>query len=152
DPPEPVDRAVITHGHSDHARPGHRRVLATPETALILRARLGDESFGSLEALELGHELRIGDVKVRFLPAGHVLGSAQVVLEHAGLRIVVSGDYKRRRDPTCAAFEPCPCDVFVTEATFGLPVFRHPPDTTEIARVLHARDENPERSILIGVY
>jgi putative mRNA 3-end processing factor len=85
-------------------------------------------------------------------PAGHILGSAQVVLEHGGCRAVISGDYKRRFDPTCPPFTPVKCDVFVTEATFGLPVFRHPPDKGEIAKVLHARELFPDRSVLIGVY
>ena len=89
---------------------------------------------------------------MRLVPAGHVLGSAQVVLEWRGSRVVVSGDYKRRRDPTCAAFEPVPCDVFVTEATFGLPVFRHPPDTEEIGRLLHALRAVSGARALVGVY
>jgi putative mRNA 3-end processing factor len=85
-------------------------------------------------------------------PAGHVLGSAQIVLEHKGTRIVVSGDYKRRPDPTCPPFEPVPCDVFVTEATFGLPVFCHPPDREEIAKVMASLRLFPERAHVIGVY
>ena len=85
-------------------------------------------------------------------PAGHVLGSAQVVIEYAGTRVVVSGDYKRGPDPTCAAFEPVPCDLFVTEATFGLPVFRHPPPEAEIARLLHSVALFPERCHLVGAY
>jgi putative mRNA 3-end processing factor len=89
---------------------------------------------------------------VRFVPAGHILGSAQIVLEHAGQRVVVSGDYKRRRDPTCAPFEPVPCDVFITEATFGLPVFRHPPAEDEIARLLESLRLFPDRAHLVGVY
>ena len=132
DPPRPVARAVITHGHADHARAGHAAVLTTTETAAIMRARWGAEAAGTIETLAYGEERAIGGVRVRLLPAGHMLGSAQVVLEHGGRRVVVSGDYKRRPDPTCAPFEPVPCDVFVTEATFGLPVFRHPPDDDEI--------------------
>jgi putative mRNA 3-end processing factor len=86
------------------------------------------------------------------LPAGHVLGSAQIVLEYRGSRAVVSGDYKRRADPTCVAFEVCRCDLFITEATFGLPVFRHPPDRGEIDRLLHSLSLFPERCHLVGVY
>ena len=89
---------------------------------------------------------------VRLVPAGHVLGSAQIVLEYRNTRIVVSGDYKRRPDPTCAPFEPCACDVFITEATFGLPVFRHPPDSQEIDKLLHSLALFPERCHLVGVY
>jgi putative mRNA 3-end processing factor len=86
------------------------------------------------------------------VPAGHVLGSAQIVLEHAGERVVVSGDYKRRPDPTCPPFEPVACDLFVTEATFGLPVFRHPPIQDEIARLLDAREAGQGRAVLVGAY
>ncbi|HYF88110.1 ligase-associated DNA damage response exonuclease [Azospirillum sp.] len=152
DPVRPVERAVVTHGHSDHARPGNRHVLATPGTLAIMRQRMGAGVGGSLQALEYGETLRIGDVDVRLVPAGHVLGSAQVVLEHAGSRVVVSGDYKRRLDRTCAPFEPVPCDVFVTEATFGLPVFRHPPDLGEVGKLLHSMELFPERSHVVGVY
>src|SRR5262249_8594883 len=89
---------------------------------------------------------------VRLAPAGHVLGSAQIVLEYRGTRVVVSGDYKRRPDPTCAPFEPCACDVFITEATFGLPVFHHPPDVGEIDKLLHSLALFPECCLLVGVY
>jgi putative mRNA 3-end processing factor len=152
DPVLPVRRAVITHGHGDHARPGNGQVLATPETLAVMRRRLGAEAGGALEALPYRQPLRLGDVTLRLLPAGHVLGSAQVVLEHGGTRVIVSGDYKRRFDPTCAPFEPEACDVFVTEATFGLPVFRHPPDTQEIEKLLHSMRRYPERCHLVGVY
>jgi putative mRNA 3-end processing factor len=149
DPVRAVDRAVITHGHSDHARPGHGAVLATAETLAIARQRLGDMAG---EALAYGERRRIGEVEVRLVPAGHVLGSAQVVLEWRGRRIVVSGDYKRSPDPTCPPFEPVDCDVFVTEATFGLPVFHHPPAEAEIARLLHSVALFPERCHLVGAY
>jgi putative mRNA 3-end processing factor len=152
DPVVPVERAVITHGHGDHARAGNRRVLATAETIAIMRSRFGDEAGGSLQALGYGERLALGDVAVALRPAGHVLGSAQVVLELGGARVVVSGDYKRRADPTCAAFEPQRCDVFVTEATFGLPVFRHPPDAGEIEKLLHSLRLFPERCHVVGVY
>ena len=104
------------------------------------------------QALGYGERLTMGDVTIMLEPAGHILGSAQVVLEHGGCRAVVSGDYKRRFDPTCPPFTPVKCDVFITEATFGLPVFHHPPDKGEIAKVLHARDLFPDRSVLIGAY
>ncbi|BAI70949.1 mRNA 3-end processing factor [Azospirillum sp. B510] len=152
DPVRPVERAIVTHGHSDHARPGNRHVLATPGTLAIMRQRMGEAAGGGLQPLEYGEGLRIGEVRVRLVPAGHVLGSAQVVLEHGGWRVVVSGDYKRRFDRTCAAFEPVPCDVFVTEATFGLPVFRHPPDLEEVGKLLRSMALFPERSHVVGVY
>ncbi|MCC7045203.1 MAG: ligase-associated DNA damage response exonuclease [Alphaproteobacteria bacterium] len=152
DPSRAADRAVITHGHADHARPGSRAVLATPGTVAIMRARFGADAGGSLQPLEYGQTLRIGAVDVTLLPAGHVLGSAQVKLVHQGATAVVSGDYKRRADPTCTPFEPAACDVFVTEATFGLPVFRHPDDGVEIGRLLRSLAVFPERSHVVGVY
>jgi putative mRNA 3-end processing factor len=152
DPVRPVARAVVTHGHGDHARPGNDDVLATAGTLAIMRARFGDAAGKRLQPAAHGEEIRIGGVTVRLAPAGHVLGSAQVVLEHAGTRVVVSGDYKRRRDPTCPPFEPQRCDVFVTEATFGLPVFVHPPDDGEVARLLASVARNPERAHLVGTY
>jgi putative mRNA 3-end processing factor len=153
DPARPVARAVVTHGHSDHARPDHEAVLATPETLAIMRARLGEGRAGrTQQALAPGESLTVNGVALRLVPAGHVLGSAQVVLEWRGSRAVVSGDYKRRADPTCAGFEPVRCDVFVTEATFALPVFRHPPAEAEIARLLASLALFPDRAHLIGAY
>ena len=152
DPTRAAARAIITHGHSDHARGDNGAVLATAETLAIMRHRLGERAGGSLQSLGYGETMRMGEVAVRLVPAGHVLGSAQVVMEWQGSRAVVSGDYKRRHDATCAPFEPVPCDVFVTEATFGLPVFRHPPDTEEIDKLLHALRLYPERCALVGAY
>jgi putative mRNA 3-end processing factor len=103
-------------------------------------------------ATAYGEVVRLGEVEATFVPAGHVLGSAQIVLEHGGERVVVSGDYKRRPDPTCPPFEPVPCDIFITEATFGLPVFRHPDTTSEIDRLLARLHENPDRCVLVGAY
>ncbi|UUX49765.1 ligase-associated DNA damage response exonuclease [Nisaea acidiphila] len=152
DPTRAVERAVITHGHADHARPGHGTVAATAATLAIMRTRYGEMPFGSGQPLALGETITINGVKVWLAPAGHVLGSAQVVLEYKGERVVVSGDYKRRPDRTCTAFEPVPCDVFVTEATFGLPVFRHPPDEGEMAMLMHSRSLFPDRCHVIGTY
>jgi putative mRNA 3-end processing factor len=152
DPPRPVDRAILTHGHADHARAGHLAALATPETLAILRCRWGEAASGGLQPLAYGAPLRIGDVRVTLFPAGHILGSAQVRIEHGGVRVVVSGDFKRRPDPTCTGFEPVACDIFVTEATFGLPVFRHPPDRREVERLLGSLALFPDRCHLIGVY
>ena len=126
DPVRPVARALITHGHSDHARAGHGTVLATRETLDIMALRYGDGFAGSTQAVVLGETIACGEARVRFHPAGHVLGSAQIAVEHKGLRIVASGDYKRRPDPTCLPFEVVACGVFITAATFGLPVVRHP--------------------------
>ncbi|HUN43441.1 MAG TPA: ligase-associated DNA damage response exonuclease [Acetobacteraceae bacterium] len=153
DPVRAVDRAVITHAHSDHARPGHRSVLATPDTLALMRARLGEDRAGATrQPLAYGETLRIDGVELCLRPAGHVLGSAQVVMTYAGGRAVVSGDYKRTPDPTCAAFEPVACDVFVTEATFALPVFVHPPPGTEIRRLLDSLALFPDRTHVVGCY
>jgi putative mRNA 3-end processing factor len=151
DPARPVDRALITHGHADHARGGHGETLATPETLAIMALRY-DTRAGALpanygEAVALG-----GSVSATWLPAGHVLGSAQILLEHAGERVIVTGDFKRRADPTCAPFAVTPCDVLITEATFGLPVFRHPPVEEEMGKLLAARAANPDRCVLVGAY
>ena len=152
DPVRPVARAVVTHGHSDHARSGHDAVLATPQTLAIMAERYGEEFTGSRQAAPYGQTTSVGGVDVRLVPAGHVLGSAQAVVSWQGMTMVVSGDYKRRRDPTCAGFEPTPCDVFISEATFGLPVFTHPPDGEEIARLVQSLGQFADRAHLVGAY
>nr|WP_241015144.1 ligase-associated DNA damage response exonuclease [Burkholderia sp. Ac-20379] len=124
DPWRPVERAVITHAHADHARFGHRRYLAAQPGVGVLRSRLPDID---VQALPYGEPLTIGGARVSLHPAGHVLGSAQVRVEHAGRVWVASGDYKVEPDPTCAPFEPVRCDTFITESTFGLPIYRWEP-------------------------
>ncbi|HEY5820210.1 MAG TPA: ligase-associated DNA damage response exonuclease [Mesorhizobium sp.] len=152
DPVRPVPRALITHGHADHARAGHGSVMATRQTLDIMALRYGEDFADQVQAAKLGEETTVNGVTVSFHPAGHVLGSAQIRVAHGGTCIVASGDYKRRADPTCPPFEPIQCDVFITEATFGLPVFRHPPDAEEMARLLKSVAQFPERSHLIGAY
>jgi putative mRNA 3-end processing factor len=152
DPMRPVERALITHGHSDHARPGHGAVLATAETIDLMRLRYGADFAGTVQPVRYGEHLRLGGVDVSFHPAGHVLGSAQIRIESEGLRIVASGDYKDVPDPTCAPFELVPCDVFITEATFGLPVFRHGDPDVEIAKLMASVALFPERAHLVGAY
>lgn len=152
DPARPVARAVITHGHADHCRPGTTAILASPETAAIARLRYGATAFETVEPLGWNEPLQVGDARIRLVPAGHVLGSAQVVIEAGGARAVVSGDYKRMADPTCAPFEPVECDLFVTEATFALPVFRHPPAEAEIAKLLASLEARPERCHAVSAY
>ena len=121
DPWRPVDRAIITHAHADHARTGHTHYLAAAPAEGVLRARLGDIA---LQPLAYGERVLHNGVTISLHPAGHVLGSAQVRLEHGGQVWVASGDYKVAPDPTCAPFEPVRCDVFITESTFGLPIYR----------------------------
>lgn len=157
DPSRPAPRALVTHGHADHARAGHGKVLATPETLAIMAVRYGDDFAGATQAVTLRAPVSVGDARVTFFPAGHVLGSAQILIEArdgAGrlTRLVASGDYKREADPTCAPFELVPCDVFITEATFALPVFRHPPADAEIQRLLASLALFPERTHLVGAY
>jgi len=152
DPIRPVPRALVTHGHSDHARPGHGAVMATRETLLIMGLRHGEGFAGTTQEARLGEPVTIGDAVVRFVPAGHVLGSAQIVIEAGGTRLVISGDYKRAPDPTCGPFELVPCDVFITEATFGLPVFHHPDARTEVRKLLDSVALFPERAHIVGAY
>ena len=150
DPVRPVDRAIITHAHADHARPGHHSVLASAPTLALMRER--GMAGQSEQPIRWGETIRTGDVEITLQPAGHVLGSAQVVMTYRGSRAVVSGDYKRTPDHTCAPFIPIPCDVFVTEATFALPVFRHPPPAEEIARLLASVALFPDRTHVVGCY
>ncbi|TPG41379.1 ligase-associated DNA damage response exonuclease [Sphingomonas koreensis] len=149
DPSIPSPRALVTHGHADHARGGHDAVWATPGTLAIMAARYGPQAG---VPVDYGETITLGEVEVGYVPAGHVLGSAQIVMDYRGERIVVSGDYKRRPDPTCARFVPVKCDVFVTEATFGLPVFRHPETHDEIDKLLSSLHANPTRCVLVGAY
>src|ERR1700734_1837807 len=152
DPVRPVEHAVITHGHSDHARPGHGAVLATQETLDMMRLRYGENFARSTQAIAYGEEIRLGDTRVKFHPAGHVLGSAQIAVSCKDIRIVASGDYKDAPDPTCAPLEVVPCDVFITEATFGLPVFRHGDAAGEVRKLLASVALFPERAHLVGAY
>ena len=122
DPWRRVPRAVVTHAHADHARPGCDRYLCAARGKLVLRERIGGGA--PIDTLRWGESTTINGVKVSLHPSGHVLGAAQVRLEHAGRVWVVSGDYKTQPDPTCDAFEPVECDVFITESTFGLPIYR----------------------------
>lgn len=156
DPVAPVERAIITHGHADHARAGHTRVWATRQTLDIMAIRYGQDHCQKPIPVALRTMLDIGGVGIGLWPAGHVLGSAQILVEHADARIIVSGDYKRGADPTCQHFEliptPQPVDAFITEATFALPVFRHPDDREEIAKLLRSVKQFPEHTHLVGVY
>ncbi|WP_193334601.1 ligase-associated DNA damage response exonuclease [Devosia beringensis] len=152
DPGVPRERAIVTHGHADHARSGHGSVLATPDTIAIMQTRYGADCARRFEPLDFGVPLQIDDVTITLFPAGHILGSAQVLVEQAGQRVVVTGDYKRLADRTAQQYELVKCDLLVTEATFGLPVFQHPHPQLEIARLFKSVADNPERSHLVGCY
>ncbi|MBC7703852.1 MAG: ligase-associated DNA damage response exonuclease [Rhodoferax sp.] len=149
DPWRPVDRAVITHGHSDHARPGSRHYLAAAPGVEILRHRLGADI--RLDSLAYGQTICHHGVKLSLHPAGHVLGSAQVRLEYGGEVWVISGDYKLEDDGTCAPFEPVKCDAFITESTFGLPIYRWRPQSeifADINKWWHHNAEQGRTSVL----
>ncbi|MDR6954474.1 putative mRNA 3-end processing factor [Ancylobacter sp. 3268] len=152
DPVRPVPRALVTHGHSDHARAGHGAVLATRQTLDIMAIRYGADFAGATQAIAYGETVELDGVKVSFFPAGHILGSAQIRVEKGGCRIVASGDYKPGIDPTCLPFEPIGCDVFISEATFGLPVFRHPDPSGEIGKLVASLQLFPERTHIVGAY
>lgn len=149
DPWRPVERAVITHAHADHARAGHKHYLAAEAGEKVLRTRLGEIA---LQTVRWGERLKLGDVHVSLHPAGHILGSAQVRVERGGEVWVVSGDYKLESDPTCAAFDPVRCDTFITESTFGLPIYRWQPDAqcmAEIARWWQSNASQGRASVLL---
>lgn len=133
DPWRPVPRAVLTHAHADHARPGSGRYWAAASAVPLLRRRLGREA--DIRGLQWGEPFDLGPVRVSLHPAGHILGSAQVRVAHGDRVWVASGDYKRGTDPTCAPFQVVPCDTFITEATFALPAYRWPPVAEEVARI-----------------
>lgn len=152
DPSRPVARAVITHGHADHARPGNTSVMATQQTLDIMQVRYGERAGDTLQAIDYGERVSINGVDVGMAPAGHILGAAQVIVDWKGYRAVISGDYKRAADPTCADFEVVRCDLFITEATFGLPVFVHENAGTEAARLVASLAASPHRTHLLGVY
>lgn len=142
DPWNPVPRAVITHAHGDHARPGSAAYLCADPCAPLLRRRLGADVL--IESVPYGTEVTLGAVRVSFHPAGHVLGSAQVRIEGPEGVWVVAGDYKRASDPTCAPFEPVPCETFITESTFGLPIYRWDPPAVVINEIVEWWEGNRE--------
>jgi putative mRNA 3-end processing factor len=152
DPVRAVPQAIVTHGHSDHARAGHAKVIATGDTLAIMACRYGDAFTLKRVELPYSQAIHLGGARVTLYPAGHILGSAQVLIEHDGARIVVSGDYKRTADFTAREFELVPCDVFVTEATFALPVFCHPDPRHEIEKLLTSLAVFPNSCHVVGCY
>ncbi|OLP16725.1 DNA ligase-associated DEXH box helicase [Leptolyngbya sp. 'hensonii'] len=150
DPWRSVNLALITHAHSDHARPGSRQYMATQVSAGILRKRLGERI--SLQGVAYGEKIKLGRTWVSFHPAGHVLGSAQIRVECGEEVWVISGDYKRCADPTCAPFEVVPCDTFITEATFGLPIYRWESGATTCRKIYDWWQSDPERPSLLLCY
>jgi putative mRNA 3-end processing factor len=152
DPWKPVERALITHAHADHAKAGHQAYLATPDTVALMQARLGLQET-ACERIAYGASKRIGAVRVSFHPAGHIPGSAQILVEHRGNRWVCSGDYKTDNDGWCQPFEPVPCRVFITESTFGLPIYRWPNASSVFSDMLAWWADNRAHgrcSVLVG--
>lgn len=152
DPWRGVPRALITHAHSDHARGGSQSYLCAKDSVGLLKQRLGSQI--NVSGLPYGENVTIGETKVSFHPAGHVLGSAQIRVEHRGEVWVASGDYKTHRDPTCASFEPVRCHAFLTESTFGLPIY-HWPEPTEMMADVHQwwrGNQSEERTSVIFAY
>jgi putative mRNA 3-end processing factor len=150
DPSGHVARAVVTHAHGDHARPGAAAYLCTPETAALIRRRLGPEAV--IQELPYGERLTLARVTVSFHPAGHLLGSSQLRIESGGGVWVVSGDYKRQPDPSCPPFEPLRCDVFVTESTFALPIFRWDEPSAVASEILRWWTSNQDKASLLFCY
>ncbi|MGN6091297.1 MAG: ligase-associated DNA damage response exonuclease [Luteibacter jiangsuensis] len=145
DPMQPVARAVVTHAHGDHARSGSGLYHVAAAGTLLMRERLGADSV--IHAHDWSERFALGHTSLSFHPSGHILGAAQIRIEGRGKVVVVSGDYKRDPDPTCAPFEPVPCDVFVTESTFGLPIYRWPSMRTVVADILAWVDECRDRGV-----
>jgi putative mRNA 3-end processing factor len=150
DPAGPVERAVVTHAHGDHARPGARSYLCTPDTAALIRRRVGPDA--AIQELPYGDRLRLNDALISFHPAGHMLGSAQLRIEGPAGVWVFSGDYKREPDPTCAPFEPQRCDTFVTESTYALPLFRWDPPSLVAREIFDWWQASPDKASLLFCY
>ncbi len=152
DPVRPVDKAIITHAHTDHAKPGNKNILATKETIEIMKLRYGDECANNFQTLKYGEKICINGINISLHPAGHILGSSQVLVEKNGYKVLVTGDYKTTPDKTCTAFELVRCDTIVTEATFGLPVFQHPDPDQEIKKLISSIKVNKDCCHLVGAY
>jgi putative mRNA 3-end processing factor len=150
DPWGAVPRAVITHAHGDHARFGSDAYLCATDCAPLLQRRFGPSA--SIQAVPYGESIRLGETQVSLHPAGHVLGSAQVRIEGSDGVWVLSGDYKRAADPTCAAFEVLPCDTFVTESTFGLPIYRWDPTGVVIDEIMTWWRGNAEKGLTSVIF
>ena len=152
DPILPKKTAIITHGHADHARYGHDHVIATRQTIDIMKIRYGENCAKKFTALRYGQKYKIKDYQFTLYPAGHILGSAQVLVEKDNHRLVITGDYKVGKDETCANFKAIKCDTLITEATFGLPIFQHPDPKEEIVKLLTSVKKNKRNCHIVGAY
>lgn len=147
DPTAPVSQAVISHAHGDHARPDHAHVYATPATVSFMEHRFGKRAYRKAFIMPYQELFQIGAVQFTFIPAGHILGSAQVLMEYKGVRYLYTGDYKLQEDPTCMPFQVIEADVLITESTFANPDVQHPNPITEISKL-----KKVESNILLGAY
>ena len=150
DPWQSVPRALLTHAHGDHARPGSAAYLCATDCAPLVMRRFGPEAV--VESVPYGQSVTLGRVRVSFHPAGHILGAAQIRIDGPDGVWVLSGDYKRAPDPTCAPFEPVQCDTFVTESTFGLPIYRWDASDVVIAEMLDWWELNRARNLTSVVF
>ena len=152
DPPYPVDKAIITHAHADHAKPNHKNILASEDTINIMKLRYGNDCAKNFQIMKFGERIYVDGIYITFYPAGHILGSAQVLIEKNGLKTLVTGDYKTVFDPTCQSFDLIKTNILVTEATFGLPIFKHPNALNEVQKILNSLKNNIDYNHLIGAY
>ena len=152
DPIAPVHRALITHAHTDHARPNNKLILSSNETIELMRLRYGNNYCYTHQSIHYDETVILNNLKIRILPAGHILGSVQFLIEYKGYKLLISGDYKRTFDLTCKTYEPIKCNTFITEATFGLPIFNHPDDKEEAKKLITSLTNNDKSTHLIGVY
>ena len=136
DPVFPVEKALITHAHTDHARPNNKSIFSSKETIELMHLRYGESYCSDFQIARFDEKIKINDVTVQIYPAGHILGSIQFLINYNGYRLLISGDYKRTKDKTCLSYEPVECDTFITEATFGLPIFNHPNDQDEVKKLI----------------
>ena len=152
DPQYPVEKAIISHAHADHAKSGHDKVLATKETIDIMKIRYGENCAKSFQVINYGESLKINDVEITLYPAGHILGSAQILINFKGQKTLVTGDYKTVDDKISTPFELIKCNTLVSEATFGLPIFRHPNANEEIKKIITSLNKSSQSTHLIGCY
>ena len=152
DPPYPVDKAIITHAHSDHARSGHKNVLATKQTIQLMKLRYGENCAESFQELQYGEKIKINDIEISLFPSGHILGSSQILLKKNGYKVLITGDYKTKKDPTVTEFELVKCNTLITEATFGLPIFCHPNPSIEVKKIINSLKQKNGKNHLLGAY
>ena len=152
DPVFPVEKALITHAHTDHARPNNKSIFSSKETIELMHLRYGESYCSDFQIARFDEKIKINDVTVQIHPAGHILGSIQFLIDYNGYRLLISGDYKRTKDKTCLSYEPVKCDTFITEATFGLPIFNHPNDQDEVKKLIKSIKANVNKTHLVGVY